>query len=229
MERDPTRGFEMPREKNPKRPVATHDRVDAIRKVYRQVTMRIERGAKRESVESWLPEIFEVAVGTGRRISAVLQLRLQDLELDGTESEPWGAITWPADTDKMGKEWRCPVSTVVREALEGAMKKRQRLGHVGPGYLFPSAEDPQKPVSIYQASKWLRTAEKEAKLEHQRGGLWHPYRRLWASSRKGLPDVDVMRAGGWASHEALKQAYQHPDSATILKVVTHEAELREAK
>ena len=72
-------------------------------------------------------------------------------------------------------------------------------------------------------------AQELAELEPQKWGLWHPYRRLWASARKGLPDVDVMRAGGWSSHDALKRAYQRPDSATILRVVEHDAELREAK
>jgi len=229
LERDPTRGYELPTEKNPARPVAADDRVDAIRKVYRSITMRISRGSKQETVESYLPEIFEIAVGTGRRISAVLQLQQEDLHLERTVQEPEGAIVWPADTDKMGKEWRCPVSAAVRRALEAALKKRQRLGHVGPGYLFPSPEDPQKPVSKYLASVWLRRAEKAAKLEPQKGGLWHPYRRLWASARKGLPDVDVMQAGGWSSADALKRAYQHPDSRTMLRVVEHRDELREVR
>ena len=30
------------------------------------------------------------------------------------------------------------------------------------------------------------------------GGLWHPYRRAWAISRKHLPTVDVAAAGGWS-------------------------------
>ncbi len=57
----------------------------------------------------------------------------------------------------------------------------------------------------------------------------HAFRRLWASARKDLPDVDVAQAGGWSSLEALKQAYQQPDDATMLRVVTHQAELREVR
>ena len=41
--------------------------------------------------------------------------------------------------------------------------------------------------------------------------------------------MDVAQAGGWSSLEALKQAYQRPDDATMLEVVTHGAELREVK
>ncbi len=57
--------------------------------------------------------------------------------------------------------------------------------------------------------------------------MFHAYRRLWASARKDLPDVDVAQAGGWSSLQALKSAYQQPDERTMLKVVTHDAELRE--
>ncbi len=226
LERDPTRGLEIPRERNPAREVATHDRVDAIRKVCRQVKMRVQRRLQRELVESYLPEIFEIVVGTGRRICAVCSLRVEDLDLERTAEAPWGAIVWPQDTDKQRKRWRCPISAGVREALESAMRKRQAIG---PGWLFPSPGNPDRPFRYDQAYTWLRAAEKLAGLEPQRGTLWHAYRRLWASARKDLPDVDVAQAGGWSSLEALKLAYQQPDDATMLRVVTHQAELREVR
>ncbi len=61
---------------------------------------------------------------------------------------------------------------------------------------------------------------------------WYLYRGLAvkvASARKDLPDVDVAQAGGWSSLEALKRAYQQPDNATMLRVVTHRTELREVQ
>lgn len=70
LERDPTKRPYVPSEKNPERPVSTRDRVDEIRKFYRKETMRIER-ASRETVESWLPELFQLAVGTGWRITRI--------------------------------------------------------------------------------------------------------------------------------------------------------------
>lgn len=226
LERDPTRGLEIPKEKNPNRPTATHDRVDAIREHYRKPTMRLERGGEREKVESYLPEVFEIVVGTGRRIGAVRQLRREDLDLERTARTPHGAIVWPSDTDKMGKEWRCPISKRVREALESALRKRRR---VGPGPLFPSPGDPEKPLRYEEVSAWLRDVEKKAGVEPHDGSLWHAYRRLWATARKELPDVDAAQAGGWSSLEALQQAYQQPDDATMLRVVEHEAELREVR
>lgn len=206
--------------------MATHDRVDAIREVYRRPTMRIEQGGTRERVESYLPEVFEIVVGTGRRITPVCELREEDLELERTEKAPHGAILWPEDTDEMGKRWRCPVSAPVREALESARRKRRA---VGPGPLFPRPGDLQEPLRYEEVSEWLRDAEELADLEPMDGGLWHPFRRLWASARKHLPDVDVARAGGWDSLAAFKTAYQQPDDETLLHVVENEAELREVK
>ena len=89
----------------------------------------------------------------------------------------------------------------------------------GPSWLFPRPSNPSNPTRYEEASTWLTAAESEAKLTPQEGSLWHAYRRLWACSRKGLPDVDVAQAGGWSSLEALKMAYQRPDAATILYVV----------
>lgn len=230
LREDPTVGFPVPENKNPKRPVATHDRVDALREVYRDVTMRVERGGRRETVESYLPELFDLVVATGRRISAVCGLRMEDLDLERTPATPNGAIVWPADTDKMDREWRCPISATARDALTRAIRKRERiLGRVGPGPLFPSPGNPEQPVRYEEASAWLREAEGLAGLDPLDGGLWHPFRRLWASSRKDLPDVDVAQAGGWSSLEALKLAYQQPDDRTMLQVVEHEAELREVR
>jgi hypothetical protein len=62
-------------------------------------------------------------------------------------------------------------------------------------------------------------AERLAELPKLRGGLWHPYRRLWATERKHLPDRDVAAAGGWRDTRALKLSYQQTDPATVLEVV----------
>jgi hypothetical protein len=43
---------------------------------------------------------------------------------------------------------------------------------------------------------WLRRAEAVAGLNKLVGGLWHLYRRGWATARKHLPITDVAAAGG---------------------------------
>lgn len=141
-----------------------------------------------------------------------------------------GTIMWPKYTDKMGKKWRCPILKPVREALEAARHKRaQILGWVGPRPLFPSPGAQERALRYEEASAWLRNAETKAKLEPQAGTPWHAYRRLWATARKDLPDVDIAQTGGWASLDALKLAYQRPDDATMLRVVQHGTELREVR
>lgn len=227
MERDPTRGLgDVPEEKNPTRPVATTQRLERLRKHYQKVRMRVTWNGRREYRESHLPEILDLVAETGRRVGAVCALRYEDLVLERTRSEPYGAIVWPEDTDKMGKRWRCPLNPRAREAVERALLKRPAAG---PGPLFPAPMDRKKPVRSDQVGRWLRKAEEAAELEPLEGGRFHPYRRMWACLRKALPDVDVAQAGGWASLEALKLAYQRPDADTMLAVVQHEAELREVR
>ena len=77
------------------------------------------------------------------------------------------------------------------------------------------------------ANAWLRRAEELARVPKQVGGLWHPYRRKWATERKHLPDVDVAAAGGWAELTSLKRAYQQGDQDTMLRVVQEAGQLRE--
>ena len=171
-----------------------------------------------------MPEVYELAVATGRRISAVCQLRAENIDFSTSEKVPWGGIEWPGETDKEGKAWRAPISADARKALQAALLKRQVTG---PGWLFPAPGDPSKPLRSSMAAKWLRRAEALAELEPLDGSLWHAYRRLWATSRKGMPDVDVAKAGGWSSLDALKTAYTLPDDATMLAVVTGGMEIRE--
>jgi len=47
--------------------------------------------------------------------------------------------------------------------------------------------------------------------------------------RKHLPEGDVAQAGGWADLTSLKTTYEHVDDATLYRVVTEPAELREAR
>lgn len=76
------RGFAMPKEKNPVRPVATQDRFEAIRAVADRVKMAVGRAHSRRSATSYLPEILDIVNWTWRRISSILVLRYEDLKLD---------------------------------------------------------------------------------------------------------------------------------------------------
>jgi integrase len=222
MRENPARGFEIPKEKNPRQPVASQDRYEAVRAVSDQVMMETRWG-KRALARSHLSEVLDILNGTGRRLSAACQLTYEDLR---PSEGPHGAIRWPASTDKMGRETLVPISPGVREALDRVLRERPGIGQAP---LFPSPDDPQKAMSRHLADKWLREAEGLASLTPQEGSLWHAYRRKWATERKHLSDVDVAAAGGWKTVETMKSAYQQADAGTMLLVVLEASELREAK
>jgi integrase len=216
------RGYVAPVEENPRRPVATTDRFDALRAVSNRVLMELRwDGATRQ--RSYLSELLDLAQGTGRRISAICALRFEDLQLD---AKPYGAIRWPAATDKQGRETTAPISPRVRAALDRILRERPGIGA---RYLFPSPTEPSEPVAYERASKWLREGERLAGLPKQQGSLWHAFRRGWATSRKHLSLKDTAAAGGWSSTETLLRCYQQPDAETMLAVVLGGAELRERK
>jgi len=75
--------------------------------------------------------------------------------------------------------------------------------------------------------KWLYAAEKKAGLEKLDGGLWHPYRRKWATERKHLPLKDVAAGGGWKDLDTLLEIYQQADDASVLAVMSEPKKLRE--
>jgi integrase len=224
MRESPVRGFDVPAEKNPRRPVASQDRYEKVRAVSDQVMMEIRWDGRHQLQRSYLSEILDLAHGTGRRISATCALRYRDLILEPTPATPHGAIRWPGETDKESREWHMPMSGKVRTTVDRIMHERPGIGAA---YLFPSPVGADRPVDRNRAGEWLQEAERLAKVPKQKGGLWHPYRRGWATARKGLPVTDVAQAGGWRSTDTLLKCYQQADDATILRVVEHAAELRE--
>ena len=221
MRENPARGFPIPAEKNPRRPLATQDRFEKVRAVADQVMTVVLRRKKQHKERSYLPEVLDLVNGTGRRISAILALRAEDLRLDQGK---FGTIRFPADTDKTGKEWVVPISKEVRVALDRILVDRPVIGK---GYLFPAVNDPSRPVAKEVVSAWLLKAEKLAGVPKQEGSLWHAYRRKWATERKHLPDVDVAAAGGWSEVNTLKQVYQQADQEGMYRVVSEPAVLRD--
>jgi hypothetical protein len=229
MRENPCRGYAAPKEKNPRRPVATAELFQALRTASERHMMQIRkggRGTKHPKVRSYLPELLDIAEGTARRISAICSLRYSDLILTKTEHAPYGAIRWPAETDKRERAWSAPITPRVRAAINRILADRPGIGT---GYLFPAPGTTDKPLSKRLALHWFHEAEILAGIAPEKGRGWHSLRRKWATERKHLPDVDVAAAGGWASVVALKQSYQHADPETMLSVVLGGGELREAR
>ena len=78
-------------------------------------------------------------------------------------------------------------------------------------------------------TQWLAAAERKANLPKLAGGLWHPYRRKWASERMHLPLKAVADAGGWKDVTTLLTCYQHADEAALLEVMSEPRKRAEKK
>ena len=204
------------REANPKRPVATWERYDATRLAIQDLTAKaasvIER-ARWVKVELALV----LAEATGRRLGSIRQLRWEDIDFKRE------VIRWRAEADKKGREWLVPLP---RRLLEELRQFQRKLGAVG-GWLFTAEKNPDQPMDRHLFDKWLGVAERAAKLPKLEGGIWHPYRRKWATERKGHSLKDVAAAGGWQDTETLLKCYQQPDNETLLAVMSEERKLRE--
>jgi integrase len=196
---NPLAGIRLPKEKNPERPVMSHD-----------VYLKLLEVAPR--VHPLLPLALIVAEGTGRRISAWRNLVWDDVDFEA------GTIRWRAEHDKKGYEQVVVMSDSVREALAAQQKVQAAIGKTA---VFPSPKDPMKPCSRHLLDDWLRRAYKLAKIVPQRRGMWHSIRRKWATERKGYPVKDVAAAGGWKTEEVLVTSYQQVDPETIKNVVLH--------
>ena len=93
--------------------------------------------------------------------------------------------------------------------------------------MFAAEQNPDQPMDRHLFDKWLTVAEKAAKVPKLEGGLWHPYRRKWATERKTHSLKDVAAAGGWQDTETLLKCYQQPDNEALLAVMSEERKLRD--
>lgn len=223
MSENPLHDVSWPKERNPRRPVASHDRFVATMKHVDAV-----------DPEGRLRCVLALARWTGRRESAICGLWASDLLLspervqgalaaEGMDERiadhmPHGAIRWRAARDKGGYTFVSPLSSRARDELDRYIRRSPRVGDVP---LFPAPKDEAESVTKRLASRWLVKAEALAELPKLEGGIFHPYRRLYAVERKHLPDADVAASGGWRDTRALKLSYQQPDPETLLRVVEH--------
>lgn len=210
----PLRGARFPREQNPRRPVATFDRFDRVRQNIRRQADAAPSAAERDR---WirLELALVLAEGTGRRIGSIRRLRWSDFCFDPP------SILWRAEFDKRHREQLVPIPAALAAEIRAV---RARLGTVGDGWVFRQATK-DAPWAPAQCQDYLRQAEAAAGVEKLHGGLWHAYRRKWATERKELPLKDVAAAGGWKDVTTLLTCYQHADEATMLKVMESPAKL----
>ena len=114
------------------------------------------------------------------------------------------------------------------EPLVKALKEFRRRLAAMTGWIFPGVRLPEQPTDRHLFDKWLMVAEKRAHVPKLKGGIWHPYRRKWATERKYLPLKDVAEAGGWKDTETLLACYQQPDDETLLAVMSEPRKVHDA-
>lgn len=216
LESNPLSGVRRVREASPKRPVATWERYQVTRVAIR---LRAAGSAGETGRTRWVKMelALVLAEGTGRRLGSIRQVRWEDVDFSG------GTILWRAEADKKGQAWTIPIPDRFADELRSF---RRRLGAVG-GWVFAAEQNPETPMDRHLFDKWLALAERDAKLPKLDGGLWHPYRRKWATERKHLSLTDVAAAGGWKDTDTLITCYQAPDSKTLLAVMSEERKLHD--
>jgi Integrase len=217
LEQNPLAGIRRPREKNPKRPVATWERYQETRRVLKELAASATNAT---SKVKWLQVELALclAEATGRRLGSIRKLRWDDIDFAR------GTIRWRAEADKKGKEWMIPIPPMLAEELRSF---RLRLGGAFGGLMFPSRSEPNRPVSRDSFGHLLADAERRGNLPKLDGSLWHAYRRAWATTRKHLPVVDVAAAGGWSDVGTLMKCYQHADYETLLEVMSSSKKITE--
>lgn len=197
--------------------MATFERFTKTCQALRELAQKVEHDLERTR---WVKMelALVLAEATGRRLGSIRQLRWDDIDFEKS------TIRWRAEADKKGRESTVPVPPTLRDELR---RFRRQLSAVG-GWVFAGERQPDQPMDRHLFDRWLAVAERAAKLPKLEGGLWHPYRRKWATERKHLSLKDVAAAGGWKDVETLLTCYQQPDQDTLLAVMNEPRKLHEA-
>ena len=204
LDRNPLTGFVVPKEPNPNRPIVDGATVEKLLAVA-------------DRVSPWLPLLIRLMDWTGRRLSSVLNLRWDDFDFENK------TIRWRAEHDKKRKTWVVPMPNKAEQTL---LEFRAKHAVIGSALVFPMRKDPTRAVSRQLAADWLKRAYQYAKIERPKGGLWHPFRRKFATERKFYPLRDVADAGGWKDVGTLLTCYQLSDEDTIRTVMDNPKPLR---
>jgi integrase len=215
LDRNPLDGVRNVRAGNPRRPVASWDRFTATRNAIQEL---VGAAASASSRQRWLKLdlALVLAQATGRRLGSIRQLRWDDVNFST------GKIQFSAAADKQRRESEVPLPEPLLAELRAF---RVALGGAFGGLMFPSEKDREVAIRRDVFDKWLRKAQEHAGLAPLNGGLWHPYRRAWATTRKHYPLVDVAQAGGWKDTSTLLRCYMQADSDTILAVMSEPKKL----
>lgn len=218
---NPAKGFEPPRTRNPRRPVATFDRYLSL----------IEH-ADAIDAQRLFCGFMGLVEALGWRVSAICQLRASHIDRTAQPVAPDGRIYKAPQHDKEHEGGWLPLSPDARAAVDLIFARHAEAGRllVGDAPLFPAPRaqaGEAKPWDRYHARTLLERAEAAAELPAIEGSDFHCFRRKWATERKHLPAQDVAHAGSWRDLRCLQTAYTQPDAETVLAVVSAPVKLRD--
>jgi integrase len=198
LERDPLRGYPLPREKNPRRVALTDGEYQALLGVAGRVDWRFHVA-------------LVLAHETGHRIGAIRQLLWSDVDLENE------FLNWRGDTEKTGYAHATPLTSEARKALEEA---RSWSPGIGDTPILPAPKDASRPVGPYLVRGWWRKAEKLAGLERKEGRGWHSLRRKFATDLMYEPLKVLCKLGGWKDAETVLNCYQRPDQDSLREALS---------
>jgi integrase len=192
LERNPFKGFPLPREESPARPTLTAEQYQTLRDVAPQIHPLFDL-------------LLVLAHETGHRASSLRHLRWSDVDLDR------GNVRWRAGSDKIGLEHQTPLTPAAVEALAGARVKHPAIGDA---WIFPASRRSEAPCPRHTLNKWWSRAERLAGLEGIPRLGYHSLRRQFATELKDAPLPDLCALGGWKSAQTVLTCYQRPDEGT---------------
>lgn len=203
LERNPFRNCTMPKEESPRRPRVTEAEYAAL-----------TEAAK--SLPSQVGLFLYLCHETGHRSKSVSHLRWSDFDFEER------SIVWRGEHDKLKREHRTPLTAENVEVLKCAQREAC-------GWVFPSPEDHEKPISRREMLRWWSDLETGAKLRRIPGRGWHSLRRKFADDNDVLPLSQLMAGGGWKSGRTITETYQAPDLDKLRLAMEQRAERRGQK
>lgn len=211
LDRNPMKGYELPRELNPRTPRA-----------YWEDYVSIQRVAKSKKFNPLFAPFMQLVESLGWRVTAICELRVSDFDpVPGTDW-PHGRLLKRAESDKVGVQRWTTINADARAALKKAIRITRR---VGDQWIFPAVKNPRKPWSRHYPAALLEEAYRVAKVPEAARVKFHAWRRTWVDVRKHLSRADVAAQGAWLNQRTL-EIYERPDAETLLAVAEEPRKLR---
>jgi integrase len=204
LERNPFRNCTMPKEESPRRPRITEVEYAALTKAAKELPSQVGL-------------FLYLCHETGHRSKSISRLRWSDLDFERH------CVSWRGEHDKLKREHETPLTAANVEVLKSA---RREAGSNGDGWVFPSPDDPEKPISRRELLRWWSDLEAVARLRRVPGRGWHSLRRKFADDNDVLPLSQLMAGGGWKSGRTITETYQAPDLDKLRVAMEQRAERR---